>query len=1461
MVSRTATDGQLPAQLHDVVEVRSHPTVVRLDHLAAADAEWISAAYHLTQDVHQYLHSLQTTLERAQGCGIFVVGQYGSGKSHFLAYVAQNLARSVATSADPDRSPSPLRDLHVHTQTISLLNHRGDRVLEDIVHESLGIRRNEGDRRLAWETVAKQFPHGVLLILDELSEFLRSKPSQNAFHEDVRFLQFLGEWAQDHPLWIVAAVQEQIEHLGDLESGMYRKIKDRFPLRFLLSPSHIVDLLSSSILIKKPGYEQAVERILQELRIAFPTLAKEYDDLREIFPLHPATLNLLEEVRDRFSQARGIVDFTVNQLQGNPERGIACFLDQPADSLLTPDLIIDHFRDLFELQPDLIPFSQQLLPYYRKHLSEVFETEKLQTLAWRLLKLLMLTYISPVRDHLTADQAVRWLLYRAAKITPEKNLAIVQRVLDTLVERGRYVREEKGRYSLNLDDDGGVALDRFLEREKNELRQQHDVVLEMVAPLLSAQDFHPFAQSRDVWQARRVRWHFHEREYSVYVGNEQPPQRKGITFCVRLPWGEQDPALGVRTILPRPIEIGEAMIELAALARASERYWTGHAGERLQSKLTERLDLLRHEIQSAYRDATILGPTTEPESFHREGQPANFEEWLDQLAIHALRKTYPSFSRFAPVHGPLPLDAFRALMRFASHHDICQFDADDQVKLIREAYLVPMNLLKRKGRDYAIPTNPENAELVRLVLPLIQAENAPHTIYEQLQGPIYGLVPDQITLLLLYLLILGEIDIRKGKTSYRDGFETLPNPIQYDRVVPGQALRIDQLNELTQLCDAFAIRLPKNLTVLAQRRAAGELRESVAREVTPLRVLQAKLATVPGSEKMVARLAEFVGKTKAWQSSEDVLHAFQQFLFEVGTAARFRQDEAEFRKIAERVDRWLDALKRFEHLLSHPVVKNWPDEKLQMQFTDLGHPPRLDETEALDVWLTEAGSIYAEYQTAYEIAHRDWWTQQSKHDLWSYRPHPLTQSRHLGLENELLELDVCRRRAQQHQCRSLVNLDFQPVCHCGFDGRQSPLASDLERFERLRDLIETGTRQFFAQDKVRQRVQEWVDEQMEVTPPTLDYLAGSVPVPQITDVTLFDRFMGGVESVRSFSIQDVVAILTAKTWDARRLAEELGRFFHKYGTSRLRADAAQEASGAATEVLSHDDVLPWCVEQSLRAGTPLPRSMTARASQSDAAFVHPEWIGSRALARLETLGLGNAVEERIIRWLIEGHVEVATKTTLSPLVRAIVRLQQARDWSTVDELSLLSAQLYAQHHRLLAVAPQTWLARLNELASAEPQIWPPALTDVLAHKQDCAWVVIDAWGLPLLESMRQSYSEFFPGWECQAVEFATVNTTTTTDQWYRDLVDSGIRKPLAKFNAIDQLLHERFVPLDDLWRLATVELSMSFRKLWDRLPADQPLLVFADHGFRIAADGRSYSHGGSSALERIVPLMTLMPNT
>ena len=641
----------------DFVGVRSHPTVVRLEDAVGAD--WIADAYLLTDEVRAHVETLRRALSQPHGAGIFLVGQYGSGKSHLLAWLTQRLRAGALVEAPPD------------VVAASLLNYRADTRLEDVVGEVLGIAPGAADRRVGWSALMERHPRGLLLILDELSEFLRSKSDARAFNEDIRFLQFMGEWARDARLFVLAAMQEALERTGALEGEQYKKIKDRFRLRLRLTPSHVRELIAGSILVKRPGYASAVDGLIDRLRAAWPGAAVDFAALADIYPVHPATLELLEEVRDRFSQTRGVVDFVTRRLAGYPELGVAPFLDRPFGELLGPDAIVAHFEDVLELQPEFLGLATKLFPWMRRHLGEVFPEERPRALAERLLRLLVLTWLAPGRADLGADEAAWWLLFTAARIDPDRNVRVVRRLLDTLVDHGRYVRREGERYRLDLEDDGGGALDRLLARAVADLPppdEALDAIAEGLAP--AGGGFDPFRLRRDAWQGRTYSWRFHERSYAVWLGNTPPTPRpaaqglptlgpptggEGLALCVRLPWGAAAPADGCATVIPKALAWTPDLQELAALIRLRERPHAPEVTAALDRRLAERATVFRVKVREAYAGATLTGPRGEREPALPLNAADALERWLDEHALWLLRKRFPRFEAHAPTHGPLPV--------------------------------------------------------------------------------------------------------------------------------------------------------------------------------------------------------------------------------------------------------------------------------------------------------------------------------------------------------------------------------------------------------------------------------------------------------------------------------------------------------------------------------------------------------------------------------------------------------------------------------------------------------------------------------------------------------------------------------------------------------------------------------------------------------------------------------------
>ncbi|HET7506044.1 MAG TPA: DUF6079 family protein [Kofleriaceae bacterium] len=1414
--------------------MRLHPTVVRLEE--SLDAAWIRDAYYLTTEVKRHLDALRSALAADAGIGGFLIGPYGSGKSHFLAYLTQELQGGSSFPRAPD------------VRALSMLNYPATTRLEDAVSRALQIEPGTDDRRIHWARCLSRHPRGLLLVIDELSEFLRSKPDRRQFSEDIRFLQFLGELAQDHRLFVIAAVQEAIEQIGDFDRAYYRKIKDRFPLVLRLTALHVRDLIAHGVLVKHAGYAEGVQDIARGVRDALPGAPIDFGALCSIYPIHPATLELLEEVRDRFSQARGVVDFVVHQLAGDPTRHIAPFLDKEWGSFVTPDAIVSHFEDVLAVQAEFLPLSRRLLPWYRAHLDELFETPAQRRLAEALLRLLVLVHLSPARDTMSAAEATYWLLMSVARIDPSRNREIVERVLDRLATHGRYVRGVEGRYRLDLDDDSAGRLDKQIEAELAELPAP-EIVFELLAEAGLCAEFDPFVLPRAQWQARSVDWKFHPRPYAVYQGSGQPPARAGIALCVRVPWGEAGAAEGCCSVLPRPLELTPPLAELAAMVRLRQRPLGPEDKALLERRIAERAALFALQVRDAYARASIVTPEGRAETAPPMVSPGagaavqRFDAWLDACAIWMLRRRHGSFERVAPSHGPLPLEAHRAFHRFAAEHDLGELIADQWVMEIREGYLAPMGLLARSktGRGYEVPKNIDRNELVQMVLRVADHHPATSVVYADLADSVYGLVPDQIHVLLAFLVLIGEIDVVKGAQSIRDGYETLPTADKYERIVPGSGLESPQLRQLDELCEALAIHAPRSWTVTAQRNAVRRLRDVLAERTRSLPALARKLEGKGALAQRVSELLTWCAVLADDPANPDELRGFEQFLHRIGAPGRLTARLQELSGAADRIDRQLTEVRRLAHLLAHPALRS--------QSEAIGASPVLGDADPAEVdrWLARARAAHDDHAQRYRAAHEEYGQRMSAWPAWRWRAPDVARSRHTGLADLVTRHAAALAGAERARCTGLANLDFQVACDCGFDGARAPIEDALAGAAELADHIERDLRAYFAEDRVRTRVRAWVDAGLDPAAGARAYLQGAAAWPEVQNLAAFDEHMAGLDVIRRLGIADLARELGGRTWEPPALVRAFEDLLRRHDATGIRIEAPAEDDPAP--------VVRWCVEHALRSGSPLPRGLPETSPIAPA--IEPSWVSAAALGRLESLGLDDRSLARIVTLIADGQVTVPA--TRSPLVDAVGETIAPTQPRSADELARVAERLYRHHARLAPVLGARWLARLDALADTplEPALRP--LADMLAGLREASWLVLDALGLALLAPVHADLEAGLPAWKLTRTEFAEVDALTTTDQFYRRLLDTELRHRFDKINAIDELLHRRALGYDELCALASAELRIALGRLRGKLDPGRSLVVFADHGFRLDGSGRAWRHGGSSTLERVVPVLHFEP--
>ena len=506
-------------KIGDLIEVPPVQTVIRLEDGRQQSAT-IADSFVFTAEVRTHFAVLSDALMADTGRGFFLQGDFGSGKSHFLAALTVWLAGGDGAGILEAGHKGLARLKRTRRRflpvTVSLVDFRGrtplERILVEAVETALGHHgkaaafspvtvfietlRNLLENENAADTFArlagidtdaiddflsrsprKAYPLGVrlyqqlglaipevlvrerrdtfegmiaavtqagfdglVLIIDELSEFFRSKPDARALNEDARTLQLLGELSGSHPLWLIAAVQESIERTGDLSQVTFQKIKDRFAVKFTLSTVHIRALIARRLVRKKDGADEALTKIYAYIRRQFPAFSWSLDEFLAVYPVHPATIALLDGLGDLFSAHRGIVDFVHARLAGDPRRQIPDILGADAHELLGPDSIFDHFAQRMAEFSALNVYPRHVIPHLDEVIDSVLDDPDDRILARRLVRILVLYEIHPTAKSPTARELTAMTACDLAEQDPDLNVQfIIEGILDPLVNASRFL--------------------------------------------------------------------------------------------------------------------------------------------------------------------------------------------------------------------------------------------------------------------------------------------------------------------------------------------------------------------------------------------------------------------------------------------------------------------------------------------------------------------------------------------------------------------------------------------------------------------------------------------------------------------------------------------------------------------------------------------------------------------------------------------------------------------------------------------------------------------------------------------------------------------------------------------------------------------------------------------------------------------------------------------------------------
>lgn len=250
----------------------------------------------------------------ADNKGLLVVGNYGTGKSHLMAVISAiaehaDLVGALTNPAVADKasivagrffviraeinSSMPLRQFVMET----LQDQLAERGVHFEVPPEDQIRNHKDVFASMMAAFTAKFPDkGLLFVLDELLDYLRSNREQELMH-NLNFLRAVGEFSKGSRFRFVAGVQESLfdNPRFQFAADSLRRVKDRFE-QMRIAREDVAHVVAQRLLKKDARQQALVREHLAKFAPLYGTMNERMDEFVRLFPVHPAYLDTFERV-------------------------------------------------------------------------------------------------------------------------------------------------------------------------------------------------------------------------------------------------------------------------------------------------------------------------------------------------------------------------------------------------------------------------------------------------------------------------------------------------------------------------------------------------------------------------------------------------------------------------------------------------------------------------------------------------------------------------------------------------------------------------------------------------------------------------------------------------------------------------------------------------------------------------------------------------------------------------------------------------------------------------------------------------------------------------------------------------------------------------------------------------------------------------------------------------------------
>ncbi len=247
---------------------------------------------------------------------VFIVGNYGTGKTHLMSVVSSVCEHNdVVPNAEGD--PKLIEAMSLcqgKFQVVRITIGATLRTLRDIICVGLteglaemGIDHEFPDPRTLTdhestfqEMMAKiedRSPgKGLLLVLDELLDYLR-RQDEKQLYTDLTFLRELGEISKNTRFRFMAGIQEALfdNPAWDHVAEAVKRVRDRFA-QIRIQREDVANVVSRRLLVKTKEQKKWIRGYLDKFTPLYPVLVDRMNEFVELFPVHPVYLEKFEKI-------------------------------------------------------------------------------------------------------------------------------------------------------------------------------------------------------------------------------------------------------------------------------------------------------------------------------------------------------------------------------------------------------------------------------------------------------------------------------------------------------------------------------------------------------------------------------------------------------------------------------------------------------------------------------------------------------------------------------------------------------------------------------------------------------------------------------------------------------------------------------------------------------------------------------------------------------------------------------------------------------------------------------------------------------------------------------------------------------------------------------------------------------------------------------------------------------------